>query len=470
MIRLNFEALAKDVDGRLLNEEYASAVFEGVSIDSRAVAERQLFVAIKGEKDDGHNYIGEVLKKGSAGLMISHDIPDLVDISGLMPVIMVDDTHRSMIKMAAKYRRTLPAKFIAITGSNGKTTTKEFVYAMIAHVEKNTYRSPGNLNNLFGLPLAIFKMDNSAQFGVFELGISYPGEMTKLAAMVQADLALITNVGPTHLETLGTVNGVAEAKLELVDALSADKPVILNGDCPELMAAARKRGRKYVTYGIDAPADFTAIRAGLSPEGYPLVKIDGTEVAIKLFGEHQAYNLLSGYAVSRTLGLELKPEELNNIEYNFAPYRGEIENINGLTVIADCYNANPVSMKSGLVSFRNYLENPVMQGRRSVAVIGDMLELGKNTADYHREVGAFAADMAFDAVIAVGPLSKEIYRAAIQAGYDEKRIVHFDDLAMAGEYLTGSVRRGDILYMKASRGIGLEKLITLLKGSAFRQN
>ncbi len=470
MIRLDFKSLAKEINGRLLSEDFSSAIFEGVAIDSRTVADRQLFIAIKGDKDDGHNYIGDVLKRGSSGLIISHEIPNLNEIAGNFPVIMVDDTHLSMMQLAARYRLTLPAKFIAITGSNGKTTTKEFVAAMISFVDKNTFRSPGNLNNLFGLPLAILGMDADAHYGIFELGISYPGEMTRLAEMIKADLALITNVGPTHLETLGTVEGVAEAKLELVDALPAEKPVIINADNAELMKAARKRNRSYATYGIESPSDFTAERLGLSKEGYPMLRIDGAEVAVKLFGDHQAYNLLAGYATCKVLGLNINSKDLNRIEYKFAPYRGEIENIKGLTVIADCYNANPVSMQSGLASFRNYLRNPVLENRRSLAIVGDMLELGKDAVRFHQEAGALLAQMHFDLAVAVGPLSQEIYRGAIRNGFDEKRIVHFDDLNIAGEYLIGVVKRGDIIYLKASRGIGLEKLITLLKGSAFRQN
>ena len=470
MIKLDFNTLAKEVKGELVQSRFGTTVFEGVSIDSRTIAERQLFVAVKGEKDDGHKYIDDVLKRTGAGLLIQRDYPDLPSIKDTVPIVIVENTHESMMRLARSYRRRLSACFIAITGSNGKTTTKEFIYAMIASKEKLTYRSSGNLNNLFGFPLAIFAMPQNSKYGVFELGISVPGEMTRLAEMAVPDLALITNVGPTHLETLSTIEGVAEAKLELVDMLSDDKPVILNKDFPVLMKAASRRKRNFITYGIETNADFTARAVGISDDGFPIIEIDGSRITIKLFGEHQAYNLLAGYAVCKVLGLNIKASELDNIEYRFAPYRGEIENINGLTLIADCYNANPASMESGLESLRRYLEHPAIQGRTNIVVVGDMLELGERSEEYHREIGILLARLHFDMVVAVGPHSESMRQAAVENGYDAKRIKHFSGTEEAGAHLVDNVMRGDIIYLKASRGIGLEKIITLLKGTAFRQN
>lgn len=470
MIKLDFGTLAQEAKGELVQEHFGGTVFEGVSIDTRSLKRNQLFIALKGEKDDGHKYINDAIDKNAGGLMIQRGFPDLSILSNRIPVVVVENTHLSMMYLAENYRRRLSAQFIAITGSNGKTTTKELVYAIIASRKVMAYRSPGNLNNLYGLPLALFEMPSGAQFGVFELGISVPGEMTHLAAMVKPDLVLITNIGPTHLETLGTIENVAEAKFELVDSLDSKKPVILNSDVPVLMNAAAKRNRKFITFGMENAADFTARRLGISREGYPLVEIDGCEVGVKLFGEHQAYNILAGYAVARTLGLDIRAEDLNNIAYRFAPYRGEIENIDGLTIIADCYNANPVSMRSGLQSYHNYLGDAALKGRRGIAVIGDMLELGENSGQYHREIGGFLAEFGFSMVLAVGPLAAEIYGAALEAGFEKECIRHFADSGAAGEYLVKNIKKGDIIYFKASRGIGLERIITLLKGSAFRQN
>ncbi|MCX6826192.1 MAG: UDP-N-acetylmuramoyl-tripeptide--D-alanyl-D-alanine ligase [candidate division Zixibacteria bacterium] len=467
---MDFNTLAREVKGELVEGRFGTATFEGVSIDSRTISENQLFIAIRGENNDGHRYIGDILKRAKGGVLINRNYPELSRIGERLPIVIVDDTHLAMMQLAENYRRRLSAKFIAITGSNGKTTTKEFVYAMIAGVNESVYRSPGNLNNLFGLPLAIFAMPADVQFGIFELGISVPGEMTKLANMIKADLVLITNVGPTHLETLGTIDRVAEAKFELVDSLGPEKPVILNADIPILMKTAHKRKRKYITFGFENPADFVGRWIGISDNGYPMIEIDGNKIAIKLFGDHQTYNILAGFAVCKVLGLDIKAKNLNNIDYRLAPYRGEIESINGLTLIADCYNANPVSTKSGLLSFRRYLDHPHMKGRNGIAVIGDMLELGEKSADYHREIGVLLAQSNFALAITVGPMSKQTYLSALSNGGQESKIKHFENIESAGDFLVSNVKRGDILYLKASRGIGLEKIITLLKGSAFRQN
>jgi len=469
-LTLDFNALAAEINGRLVDVGLGSVTFSGVSIDTRTLKAEQLFFAIRGEKDDGHKYIADALNKKSAGLVIDPEFAGLDKIAARAPIVIVENTHEAMMRLASVYRSKMKAGIVAVTGSNGKTTTKEFIYAMIRYKETKTYGSPGNLNNLFGLPLAIFGMPSDSRYGVFELGISIPGEMTHLAKIIQPDLALITNVGPTHLETLGSVEGVAEAKLELVDNMKDDCAVILNADDPILMQSASKRNRPVITYGMDNPADFTAERVGLSADGYPLIKIDGTEIAVRLFGGYQAYNLLAGYAVCKTLGLDIKSEELNNIDFDFAPNRGEIENIEGLTIISDCYNANPVSLSSGLQSFRSYMHNASVKDRRSVVVIGDMLELGERSVEYHREIGRLLALLNFDYVLVVGPLSKDMYDAALTAGFDKAKIKHFESTDDAGEVLVKDISRGDIVYFKASRGIALENLITLLKGTAFRQN
>jgi UDP-N-acetylmuramoyl-tripeptide--D-alanyl-D-alanine ligase len=470
VIKLDFKTLAQNIDGRLVDARFGTTSFEGVSIDSRTIKASQLFIAIRGEKNDGHKYIDIAIKKKSAGLIVSYDFPDAEKIGGKIPTVMVKDTHRSMMSLAAYYRRSLKAKCIAITGSNGKTTTKEFTHAMMQSKYPDSFRSPGNLNNLYGLPLALFAVPTQCTYAVFELGISVPGEMTKLAEMVRPDLVLITNVGPTHLETLGTVEKVAEAKFELVDSIGDDIPVVLNADDPILQQAAVRCQRRFVTFGINNPADFTAEEAGVSPEGFPIVRLDNQKIKINLFGKHQIYNLLGAYAACRTLGINIRPSDLEKIEYSPISYRGEIESINGVTVIADCYNANPVSMKSGLLSFSEYLKSPGIAERRGLVVIGDMLELGAMSSQYHRQLGELLSVLSFDMIYTVGPMSTDMYHAALDHGVSPGRIKHFENTQAAGEALLTDVARGDIVFFKASRSLGLEKIITLLRGAAFRQN
>lgn len=470
MIELDFGTLAKIVNGKLVNEKMTAAVFNGVTIDSRTAGKSQLFVAISGERTDGHKYIDDAIKRKVAGIMVMHDYDGLNRLADRVPTVVVDDTHQSFMRLASEYAKKVEAEYIAITGSNGKTTTKEIAYSMIRSIEARTYRSPGNLNNMYGLPLAIFKMPSNSKYGVFEFGISKPGEMTGLTNIMKPHLAVITNVGPTHLETLGTVEGVAEAKFELADALESSTPVLINADDPELVKAAAKRRRSFSTFGIKNQADFMAEITGVDEDGFPLIKIDGDAVKLRLFGEHQIYNILAGYAVCKLLGLDLRTGDINDIDFEFAPYRGEIEHFHGLTIIADCYNANPVSMQSGLNSFRNYLSNPSLKDRRSMAVVGDMLELGKDSVRHHEYIGRLLAQCDFHCTIVVGKQSAAMYEAAVAAGLDKTRIMHFINIEDAGEVMLKNIERGDIIFFKASRGIQLEKLITLLRGAAFRQN
>ncbi|MFH2035158.1 MAG: UDP-N-acetylmuramoyl-tripeptide--D-alanyl-D-alanine ligase [Candidatus Zixiibacteriota bacterium] len=470
MIKLNFSSLAKIVDGRLLTDSYAGVSFNGVSIDSRTSAQNELFVAIEGANNDGHQYIDKAIEKNVAGLLLSNKYAQLEQISKRIPIVAVNDTHLSLKRLAQDYARKVNAKYMAITGSNGKTTTKEFVYGIIHSLDQNTYRSPGNLNNEYGLPLAIFKMPSDCQFGIFEYGISHPGEMTSLTEILTPDLALITNVGPTHLETLGTIENVAEAKLELADAMAVNKPVLINADDPILIQAAGRRSRRFITYGVTSRADFRAEKIGTDEFGNQLIKIDGETVQLPIFGDYQIYNLLAGYAVAKTIGLNPDSNQLSEIKYDFAPHRGQIENHDGLTIIADCYNANPVSMASGLKSFKQYVAGRRDFTGRAVVVIGDMLELGKNSTEHHRQIGELLASLNFDLAVVVGKESSKIFKAALGSGLDKNKISHFENTGIAAEAIIENIKRGDIIYFKASRGIALEKIITLIKGSAFRQN
>ncbi|UCD16214.1 MAG: UDP-N-acetylmuramoyl-tripeptide--D-alanyl-D-alanine ligase, partial [Candidatus Zixiibacteriota bacterium] len=338
MIRLDFQTLAEKVQGKLINEQFGNDRFAGVSIDSRTIVKEQLFVAIAGSNADGHSYIDDALQKGGAGLVIAENYAGLSALPEQVPIVTVDDTHRALITLAAEYRRLVDPECIAVTGSNGKTTTKEMIYAMIRARRKKAYRSEGNLNNLYGLPLTLLAMPPGTAFGIFELGISVPGEMTQLAEIVEPDLALITNVGPTHLEMLDSVGKVAEEKFTLVDRMKSDQPVIINGDDRELIAQADMRDRKFIRYGLGEENDFIASRLGITEDGYSLVSIGGRGVTLKLFGNHQVYNMLGAYTTCQVLGIDLSADELENLTYTLAPYRGEIENVNDLTLIADCYN------------------------------------------------------------------------------------------------------------------------------------
>lgn len=470
MIHVDFKTLTRAVAGQMADTKFETTRFTGVSIDSRAVEKDMLFVAIVGEKNDGHKYIKEAIARGCAGLLVSDKSILTPDILKVVPVVIVDDTHRALIDLAVAYRKRVGATYVAITGSNGKTTTKDITYDMIKNREDRTYRSVGNFNNLYGLPLSILAMPENTRYGVFELGISVIGEMTRLARILHPDIAVITNVGPTHLETLGTVEKVAGEKFALIDNSSPDHPAIINIDDPHIEAEAFRRDRPFLTYGLSQDADISAQKLGVDNNGYLRFRLQQSNFVIPAFGDYQIYNVLAGAAVCRELGFFPTEEELNNLNFNRALHRGQIRHFGDVTVIDDCYNANPVSMSSGLRSFRRYVDDAGGVYNRSIVVLGDMLELGPGEVEYHRVIGKIIPELKFDLVCTVGKLSAHIGTAAVAAGFDNARVHHFTDADAAGEFMTGNSLRGDIAYLKASRGIALEKIFDVLKERAAQQN
>ena len=458
MITLRFDNLARTLDGTLFGAGLADRTFSGVSIDSRTLVRENLFVAIKGEVMDGHEYIPQALARGASGLLTRRSYQRSGDIPDSLPVVGVDDTHRALMRLAAWYRGEVDATRIAITGSNGKTTTKEFTYQLLQAVEPNVYRSPGNFNNLYGLPLSILDMPAETKAAVFELGISLPGEMVKLAEIVRPSLVAVTNIGPSHLEFLGTVEAVAREKLTLLQAAEANAPLIVNADNQTLMAAALKTNRKPVTFAMTAKADFTPDRVVAEADGATTVTIEGHPFRLNLFGRHQVYNLLAAYAIARTLDYGFTGVNTEAIEFTTSPMRGQILSEHGVTIIADCYNANPDSVAAGL---KTLAETPV-EGDMYI-VLGDMLELGNGSPEFHRAVGRALCDLKFTEAILVGPESKAIQSGAEEAGVDAIRLRHFADSSAAAEYIAPKLAAGDTVYVKGSRGIGLEKIIERLR-------
>ncbi len=451
---MRFDQLAQMTGGSLYHTGTESRKFAGVSIDSRTVKSGELFIAIRGERLDGHEYISRAIESGASGIIAEYRYPNLEQIGADVAVVVVEDSHEAMMRLATEYRASLPTSFVGITGSNGKTTTKETTFSMLAAVEKDVYRSAGNLNNLYGMPLALFAMPQTTRVAVIEMGISTFGEMTRLTEIVKPNIGLFTNVGATHLEFLGTLQGVARAKFEMVDAGSPDMRIVINADDPVLVAEARKHSRSIVTFGILNPATFTAENVEILRDGSSLVTIEGHRFRSNLFGKHQVYNILAGYAVARTLGYSFDSTNTEKIAFSSAPMRGQIIPCAGVTFIADCYNANPDSVKLGLESFSLIPES----GRR-VLILGDMLELGEKAEQYHREIGRKLANIRFDLAVLVGPVSAYTLMAAIDAGVPSPRLKHFADAATCAREMLGMIQAGDLVYVKGSRGIGLEVVL-----------
>ena len=440
--------------GTLYNTANAERFFTGVAIDSRTIRPGELFVAIRGSNVDGHTFIGQAIERGASGIVSEFTYTGIEQIRGDIAVIAVENSHTAMISLAAQYRQASAAKFIGITGSNGKTTTKEFLFQMLAKFEPDTYRSPGNLNNLFGTPLSLFSMPQKTRLAIMELGISIAGEMARLSRIVRPDLVVITNVGATHLEHLGSLNGVAREKLQLAIQTENKTQVVINGDDQILMAETPRVTGNFVTFGTGRSATFHPDSVIQDNAGVTVVTIEGHRFRLKLFGKHQVYNLLAAYAACRILSYDFANIDTEVIEFDSAPMRGQTLIREGISFIADCYNANPESVRSGLSS----LSDMPVTGRR-VVVLGDMLELGVQEKEFHREIGRLLGRQAADKILLVGPLSRYTEEAALSAGVMRSALEHFENSRMAAEFLLGFLHSGDFVFVKGSRGIRLEAIL-----------
>ncbi len=454
-------ALSPDILG---GEPRRKLTFAGLSIDTRTIKRDEIFFAIVGDNNDGHKYVREAFRRGAAAAVINRSqLAEFVEAPD-GPIFAVDDTHEALLNLAGYIRRFLRARFAAVTGSNGKTTTKEMFYAIISG-RYAAYRSPGNLNNLYGLPLSLALMPEDAQYAVFELGISVPGEMTRLASVIKPDLALITNIGPSHLETLKTIENVVKAKFELIDRLPIGAAIVLNADDPNLMQEAKRRNLKFVGFGIENDCQFMGRDISMSPASGVAFAVNNHKITIPVFGRANVYNALAAIAASSVWGCE--PEDWSRGLASFQPVsmRFEVEEFRGLQLVIDCYNANPASTISSLRSM-----NEIDVSGKKIAVLGDMLELGDTAADLHRSVGEEAARLALDYLFCFGPLSQHIAEGAVAAGMNAAAVLHFDDHQNLLNKLLDVISSGDLILCKGSRGMQMEKIMIGLKGAAFTSN
>lgn len=441
-------------------QEQAVPEFSGLSIDSRKTIAGDIFFAIKGEKEDGHDFVHDAFKRGAVAAVISREQLDRFASGKPGLIFAVSDPHEALLNLAAFIRRRSDAHFAAITGSNGKTTTKEMLYSIVAGKNK-TYRSPGNLNNLFGLPISLGKMP-VVDYAIFELGISIPGEMLRLAQVIKPELAIITNIGPAHLETLKTIENVIKAKFELIDRLPVGAIVVLNADDKYLMAEAKGRRLNYIGFSINNPSQFQAQDIKISAADISF-KVQSTLVRLPLQGRINVYNALAAIAASSVW--ECGPAEWVSGLANFKPVEMRLELVahDGLHLIIDCYNANPDSTMAAL----NVLKDVRVSGRR-IAVLGDMLELGEASPKLHFEAGRQAVGV--DYLFCFGPKAEAIAAGAIDSGMSKENVCHFREHQKLLEKLLTVIKRGDAVLFKGSRGMELEKVVVGVRGTAFKDN
>ncbi|HSH00089.1 MAG TPA: UDP-N-acetylmuramoyl-tripeptide--D-alanyl-D-alanine ligase [candidate division Zixibacteria bacterium] len=461
MIELDFATAANIMHGDLRGGRAEGARFRGVSIDSRTAHQGELFFAIKGAAHDGHRFVDSALAAGAAGAVVSDP---LTTSDRPAPQLLVTDTHQALIELARWRRTQLQPHTIGVTGSTGKTTVKEMIGFLLRRAGQATFVSAGNLNNLYGLPLSLLRMPDEQDTAVFELGISVPGEMSALAPILQPAVGVITNISATHLETLGSVAGVRAEKLSLLDHLQPNGAAVVNAGDSELVAGARQRSPLVITFSADpsVSADVAARDVTLTADGRPHFTLNGRNVTLRLFGAHQAENAACAVAACQALGVDVDPQTLSEFTLTGAALRGETVERHGVTFILDCYNANPASMNAGLASFAAY---HTTGGK--ILVLGDMLELGATEEQEHRNIGRAVAQRfsqthgpaALTGVITVGALAALIAEEYEKAAAPATAISSHENAASAAAALREIATPGAIVYLKASRGMALERIV-----------
>lgn len=419
-------------------------------MDSRENANGIVFWPIKGERFDAHKFVTQIEKEGALMSVVNKDA---IDIESFKMYAPVDDTTKALLKLAKAYQKKFNVKKVAITGSNGKTTTKEMAKAVLS-TKFNTHATAGNFNNHIGVPMTLFQLKHCNDAAIIEMGTSGPDEIRPLSLAVEPDIAVITNIGASHLEKLKSLDGVFAEKKNIVAGLKKNGVLIVNADDPRLCKCKSNTSYKVVTFGVK--------RGIVKPEklcwdenNCASFYVERTKFTLHVPGIHNLYNALAAIAI----GLQFKVNKTNisHALENFCStsMRMEIKNANGFKIVSDCYNANPSSTKMALQTIGN------MKVSRRIAVLGDMLELGEQTNAMHLEIGALVPEMNFDMLFAVGKSAKFYVDGAKSKGM--KNAFYFESIEKLIEKLTETVAEGDVVLIKGSRGMHMEQVVNALQ-------
>ncbi|HET7839994.1 MAG TPA: UDP-N-acetylmuramoyl-tripeptide--D-alanyl-D-alanine ligase, partial [Terriglobia bacterium] len=437
----------------------------GYSIDSRTILPHQLFFAIRGPRFDGHDFVGRALERGAAGAVVSNDFAAKADSKAAPALIAVADPTRALQDLARAVRRKWGERIIAITGSAGKTTTKELTAAILSR-KFSVLKSPGNLNNYYGLPLALLALEPSHDVAVVELAMSAAGEIAMLAGIAEPQIGVVTNVAPVHLQFFDSVDSIARAKRELIENLSPPATAILNHDDLRVRQFAEGFKGRTITYGFDAGAAFRAGNYSTTPNHGSRFSVKAPmferEFWLPLAGRHNVRNALAAIAASSNFEV---PHEMVAEALAQPPtlhQRSEILALPGdVTVVNDSYNSNPLAMEQMLETLAAW-----PRAARRIVVAGEMLELGSTSPDLHRDIGRRCAERGVDCLLAVQGDAKFIVQGAVEAGLSPERAFFFTKPEEAAERCLALLRPGDVVLVKGSRGEHLEKVIELLQSSS----
>ncbi len=422
--------------------------FTGFATDSRAVEQGDLFICIRGERTDGHKYVQGAIERGAGAILCQEEV------SADIPCVLVDDSVTALQKLASSYRESISPLMVGITGSVGKTTTKEFTHAVLSS-RYSTHKTEGNKNSETGLAITVLGIDPEDGACVAEMGMSGLGEISQLTLIARPHIAVVTNVGYSHIEHLKTRENIRKAKLEIIDGLDPDGTLILNGD-DDMLSSCGNVFPNTIFFGIENPncqVRATSVTETESSTSYTVNTANGSfSVTLPVKGRHYVYDSLAAVAVGITAGLTSEEIKEGLLSFERVDGRQNVYTQKGVTIIDDTYNAVPSSMKAAF----DLLRGTPCSGKR-IAVIGDMLELGQYSSQLHLEVGMALSGI--DILIAYGNFSKEYANGASQAGLSDENIHLATDTSHAASILSSIVKEGDVLLFKASRGMHAENII-----------
>ena len=423
-----------------------------VTTDSREVCPGCIFVAFPGERFDGHDFAAKALEAGAFCVVLNHPVEGVP----AEKAVLCADSYHAMMVMGANYRSQFHPRVVGVTGSVGKTTTKQMCYAAIEGFG-NTIKTEGNQNNELGLPRTMFRIGNETKYAVVEMGMSHLGEIERLSRCARPDVGIITCIGVSHIGNLGSQENICKAKLEICAGLPEGAPLVLNGDDPFLRKAVLPDHVRPVWFSLgDENADVCALSIQQDEKGMSFVLEDHEEgtflVKIPAMGRHNVANALAAYCAATRLGLNARRVIAGLADFEQTGMRQKVVHARGVDVIEDCYNANPDSMKAALAMFREY------PCKRRFALLGDMLELGDISRAAHEEVGRQAVENKVDYLVTYGEQAKRIAVVAAAKGLPT---LHADTYAQAAETLLNKMQPGDALLVKASRGMALEKVLEI---------
>jgi UDP-N-acetylmuramoyl-tripeptide--D-alanyl-D-alanine ligase len=452
MTMFTLKEIAEATGGSIMGDPALAVT--GVSTDSRQVASGELFVALRGERFDGHDFVPGAAEKGVTAALVDSRWQQAHQLPQGAAAVVVPDTLKALGDLAGWHRRRFKIKVVAVTGSNGKTTTKEMLARILTQTGPGL-KTEGNLNNLIGLPLTLLRLTGRERWAVVELGMSAFGEIDRLAEIADPDVGIITNAFPAHLETLGSVEGVAKAKGELFLRLKPGSCAVYNVDDPLISKCPTHLNVTRLTFGLrGAEVSSASIKSlGRRGESFTLrLPSEEQPVVLKAYGQHNIYNALAAAAAAHALGIGSEVIRLGLEE--FTPYdkRFQLEEVAGVVLIDDSYNANPASMAAALKTLKE-----VREEGRAAAALGDMLELGTGTEEAHRELGRLAAGCV-ERLYVLGEMGRKVARGAREAGLPEESVIVAKDHDAVSRDLVGWLKTGDCVLFKGSRGMRMERV------------